>query len=302
MEIIRIQNKQFIELKNPTCAAIGNFDGVHLAHQILINESKKHNLKSAVITFSPHPSVYLKRMPNYPLITPLDKKIEIIKEFNVDYLIIIEFDDTIASMPKEEFITNLKKMNIKAIVCGYDFSFGRRGEGEALDLKNDFDLTIIKKYIYDDIRVSSTYIRELLDIGNVYEANRLLGREFSIRGEVVYGSQKGRFIGFPTANVDYKNYYLPQNGVYFVNIIVKGKRYLGMCNIGHNPTFNFAANKRMEVNIFDFDEDIYGEIVEVYFVKRIRDEKKFKSVDELLIQMNSDKAKCLEIDKCIKNN
>ena len=295
METVVIKYNNKICFPSPICAAIGNFDGVHLGHQRLIEECKRHNYKSAIITFSPHPSVYLKKMPNYPLITPMEKKTEIFSQMDVDYFIVIEFNDLVASTPKEKFMEMLKSMNIKSIVCGYDFTFGRRGEGTAMDLKAEFETYVIPKYVIDEVRVSSTYVRELLSIGNVSDANRMLGRSFSIRGEVVYGSQKGRVIGFPTANIDYKNYYLPLNGVYAVYLTVDNKRYLGMCNIGHNPTFNFAANKRMEVNIFDFNEDIYGKEIEVFFVKRIRDEKKFKTVNELLEQMNSDKLRCKEI-------
>ncbi len=295
METVVIKYNNVISFPEHICAAIGNFDGVHLGHQRLIDECKRHGYKSAVITFSPHPSVFLKKMPNYPLITPMEKKAEIFGGLGIDYFIIIEFNELIASTSKDKFIELLKKMNIKSIVCGYDFTFGRRGEGTAMDLQNDFELYVIPKYVIDDVRVSSTYVRELLGVGNVELANRMLGRSFSIRGKVVYGSQKGRVIGFPTANIDYKNYYLPLNGVYAVYVIVNGKRYLGMCNIGHNPTFNFAANKRMEINIFDFNENIYGEVIEAFFIKRIRDEKKFASINELLNQMNSDKNRCKEI-------
>ena len=132
-------------------------------------------------------------------------------------------------------------------------------------------------------------------IGNVYEANRLLGRHFSIRGKVKFGTQQGRVIGFPTANIDYKNYFLPETGVYFVNVKVEGILYLGMCNIGHNQTFNFSYNKRVEVNIFGLDADIYGDEIEIYFVQRIRNEMKFENVNDLIKQLKIDKAMCLEL-------
>ena len=188
----------------------------------------------------------------------------------------------------------MKFMNIKACVCGYDFTFARRAEGNIRDLEKFFEFYEVKKFIFDDVRVSTTYIRELLSAGNVHEANRLLGRFFSIRGNVVFGSQNGRIIGCPTANVNYKNYFLPGNGVYFVNVKIDEVYYFGMCNIGHNPTFNFQEQKKMEINIFNFDEDIYGSNIEVIVIEKIRNEQKFNNVDELVEQLKKDKLKCLE--------
>ena len=295
MKSIYIKDKNFISLPEPVCAAIGNFDGVHLGHQKLIDECKRHGLKSAVLTFYPHPSVFLKKIPNYPLITPLEKKTDVLSKMGIDYLIVVEFSEEVASMTKEEFIEALHKMNIKSCVCGYDFTFARRAEGTIRDLEKEFEFHEVKKFIMGDVRVSSTYIRELLSSGNVKEATRMLGRQFSIRGNVVYGIQKGRLLGFPTANVDYKNFFLPKTGVYFVNVIVDGVPYLGMANIGHNPTVEYVDKPKLEVNIFGFDDDIYMSNIEVYFIDRIRDEKKFDSLDDLIKQMKKDKAACLEL-------
>ncbi len=294
MKSIYIKDKKFTGLPEPVCAAIGNFDGVHLGHQKLIEECKRHGYKSAVLTFYPHPSVFLKKIPNYPLVTPLEKKTDVISKMGIDYLIVVEFNEEIAAMPKEEFIEALHAMNIKACVCGYDFTFARRAEGNISDLAKEFEFYEIKKYVLGDVRVSTTYIRELLAIGNIEEANKLLGRQFSIRGNVIYGLQNGRVMGFPTANVDYKNFFLPKTGVYFVNVIVDGEPYLGMANIGHNPTIDYQEKIRLEVNIFGLDEDIYGENIELYFIRRIRDEKKFNSEAELMKQLKEDKALCLE--------
>lgn len=295
MKSIFIKDKNFTPLPEPVCAAIGNFDGVHLGHQKLIEECKRHNLKSAVVTFYPHPSVFLKKIPDYRLVTPLEHKAEIFSRLGIDYLIVVEFDNELAQMSKEEFIKNMKFMNIQAFVAGYDFTFAKKAEGNIKDLAQNFEFYEVKKFIFDDVRVSTTYIRELLTNGNVHEANRLLGRQFSIRGNVVFGSQNGRIIGFPTANVDYKNYLLPASGVYFVNVKVDGIIYLGMCNIGHNPTVKYVDERRMEVNIFNLDDDIYGDNIEVIFVEKIRNETKFSSIEELRLQLCKDKAKCLEL-------
>jgi len=292
---IFIKDQNFTPLPEPVCAAIGNFDGVHLGHQKLIYECKRHGYKSAVLTFYPHPSVFLKKIPNYPLVTPLEKKSDIIARFGVDYLIVIEFTEELSQMTKEEFISKLKLLNIKSIVCGYDFTFGRRAEGNISDLAKEFEFYEVKKFVFDDVRVSSTYIRELISTGNVKEANRLLGRIFSITGKVKYGNQLGRLIGFPTANIDYKNYFLPAPGVYFANVLVDGIPHLGMANIGHNPTFNFKDKLELEVHIFNFDEDIYDNTIEVFFLTKIRDEKKYASKEELINQLKADKETCLSL-------
>ena len=295
MKTIIIRDQNFIPFTDDLCAAIGNFDGVHLGHQKLIDECKRHGLKSAVLTFYPHPSVFIKKIPNYPLITPLEHKIDIISSMGVDYLVVVRFDNDVMNMPKEEFINKMKYMNIKACVCGYDFTFGRKAEGNILDLAKNFDFYEIKKFTFDNVRVSSTYVRELLSIGNVKEVNKMLGRTFSIRGKVNFGEQKGRTIGFPTANIDYKNYYLPKTGVYFVNAKHGANIYLGICNIGHNPTFNYSESIKVETYIFNFDEDIYDEQIEIFFVERIRDEIKFSTKEELIKQIKIDKASALEI-------
>lgn len=295
MKIINIKSDSFEIISHPICAAIGNFDGVHLGHQKLIEECKRHGYKSAVLTFYPHPSVFLKKIPDYKLITPMEHKADIISRMGIDYLIVIEFNDTFAKLSKEDFIGLMKKLNIKACVCGYDFTFGWKASGNILDLAREFEFFEVKKFVFEDVRVSSTYIRELLALGDVEKANKLLGRSFSVRGKVDYGSQKGRLIGFPTANLDYKNYFLPSNGVYFVTVIVDNIYYFGMCNIGNNPTFNFQTVKRLEVNIFKLDADIYGESIEVIFHKKIRPEKAFDSKEMLIEQLKKDREYCYQL-------
>ena len=288
MDIIYVKNNNIKNIPDELCCAIGNFDGVHLGHQKLINESKAHNLKSAVLTFNPHPSVFLKKIKNYQLLTPIMLKKDIISKLGIDYFIIFEFNDEIAKYDKDEFMDILKKLNIKSIVCGYDFTFGFKALGNINDLKNNFIVYEIPKYVLDNVRVSSSYIRELLSFGNILDANRFLGRNYTILGSVIYGSQKGRLIGFPTANLCHEGYFLPKNGVYFVRIKHQNKFYFGMANIGHNPTFNFQSELRVEVHIFDMNQDIYNETIEVEFLRHIRDELKFSSVDELKNQLSFD--------------
>ena len=292
MRIINIKDKDFELIHEPLCAAIGNFDGVHIGHQKLIEESKRHGLKSAILTFYPHPSIFLKNIKDYKLLTPMEHKADLFSRMGIDYLIIIEFNTEIANLDKDEFINWMKKLNIKACVCGHDFSFGAKALGTPFDLYRHFETYIINKYSVNNVRVSTSYIKELLDQGNVEYANKLLGRDFSIRGKVVYGSQEGRLIGFPTANIDYRNYYLPINGVYFVGVKLNNVLYYGMCNVGNNPTFNYSYTKRLEVHVFGLNEDIYGQNVEVFFFKNIRKEIKFKSKEELVEQLKKDKLEC----------
>ncbi len=295
MKIINIDNENFKEISDELCAAIGNFDGVHLGHQKLIEECKRHNYKSAVLTFYPHPSTFLKKIPNYKLITPINHKADIFSKMGIDYLIIIEFNEKFANLSKEEFICLMKKLNIKSCVCGYDFSFGRKAEGNILDLSKEFEFYEVKKFIYDNVRVSSTYIRELLSIGDIEKVNKMLGRIFSIRGNVEYGTQKGRLIGFPTANLNYANYYIPSNGVYFVTIKINNILYYGMCNIGNNPTFNYSNNIKVEINIFGLNDNIYNNNIEVFFYKKIRNEKDFGSKEELIKQLKLDRDQCYKL-------
>ena len=190
MKTIYVKDGNFEPIITPLCAAIGNFDGVHLGHQKLIDECKRHGYKSPVLTFYPHPSVFIKKISNYPLITPLEQKVDVISRLGIDYLIVVDFNEEFMNLPKEGFIELLKKLNIKACVCGYDFTFGKKAEGNITDLAKEFEFYEVKKYTLDNIRVSSTYIRELLTDGNVKEAKRLLGRYYSIKGKVKYGNQK----------------------------------------------------------------------------------------------------------------
>ncbi|MBO5712531.1 MAG: bifunctional riboflavin kinase/FAD synthetase [Acholeplasmatales bacterium] len=294
MKTVFIRDKNFKPLEDNICCAIGNFDGVHKGHQKLIEESKKHGYKSGVITLYPHPSVFLKKIPNFPLITPIEAKIKVLESFNIDYLIIIEFDNDVANMSKEEFMDCLKTLNVKALVSGYDFTFGKAAEGDVRDLASNFEFYEVKKHSIDGVRVSSTYIRELLAAGNVVEAQNQMGRPHKISGKVVYGNQKGNRIGFPTANIDYTNYFLPAGGVYLVNVFVKDKKYIGMCNIGNNPTINYSATVKVEVHIIDFDGVLYGTDIDIEFIEKIREEYKFDSKEALVEQLNKDRELCIK--------
>lgn len=297
MNVIWLKEGSSLKIDEDLCCAIGNFDGVHLGHRQLINKSKEFNLKSAVLTFYPHPFTILKRINPYPQVTPIEHKIKIIESLGIEYLFIVEFTEDIANMEKLEFIKRLKDLGIKSVVCGYDFTFAKKASGTIKDLAEYFDFHEIPKFQIDNIRVSTTYVKELLTNGDMENASIMLGRNFNIFGKVIAGKELGRQMGFPTANINYGIYYLPKNGVYAVKVNYKNKTYQGMCNIGNNPTVDFSENIKMEVNIFDFNQSIYGEELEIIFYKRIRPEKKFNSITELEKQLMIDKNNTIEYFK-----
>ena len=288
MKVIYYEDFNVFAIKEGICAALGNFDGVHLGHQKLIEETKKHGYKSAVITFFPHPFFYLKNIRRYSLLSPIEEKIDLISCFEIDYLIIIGFNEKTAIKSKEEFMAMLKQLNVKMVVVGEDYHFAKHASGNAYDLAHNFNTKIISKVEIDNIRISSTYIKELLSDGNIVYANKLLNRPYEIVGRVIHGNKMGRTIGYPTANIDYGYHYLPKIGVYKGLVQYKNKEYKAMINIGNNPTFNYVEDIRMEVNIIGFNGNIYGETLKVSFLDFIRGEKKFNSKDELIAQLQLD--------------
>ena len=273
MEIFYINNLNDLpELEKNSCA-IGNFDGLHLGHRELIEKSKMIDLKTLVITFENINKI------NY--LTNVNQKIKLIENLNVDYLVIFPFN-VVRLVFYNEFMDVLKKLNVKHITCGADFKFGYQREGDILDLKKKFKLTVLEDFIINNTRVSSSNIKELIKNGFIEEANNLLIAPYTIVGEVIHGNKLGRTLGFPTANVDYKNYELPKNGVYLTITKIKDIDYLSMTNIGLNPTINEQEKTRLEVHILDFSDEIYGEEIEVSFIKYLREEKRFNNKKELI--------------------
>jgi riboflavin kinase/FMN adenylyltransferase len=272
--------------------ALGFFDGLHQGHLALVDEVKKiadeKHLKSAIMTFDRHPLSLLKNEKCQSLISSNDR-IELLADMGIDTLFVIRFTMDVAKLSPQAFIDQYLK-HVDHLVVGFDFHFGHKNKGDVSSLSHQhFEVSVIAPIMYDKKRkVSSTLIKELLTSGNVEEANRLLTRPFSIRGEVVHGKKRGRTIGYPTANVDFDSYYVIRRGVYGVRVKLNDSVYYGMGNVGINPTFNELSNDLLEVHIFDLDEDLYGKTIKVEFIKFIRDEKTFSNIEELKLQLKKD--------------
>ena len=288
-------------------ATIGSFDGIHIGHkkilQTLTKIAKKNNGKSILITFWPHPRYVLKKNNDFKLLTSLDEKIKLFEKNKIDILYIVDFSLKFSKFSANKFIENilLEKLKINCLLIGYNNNFGRNREGNIRYLeenkkKFDIDIISIPKQSVDKISISSTKIREYLNNGKINSANRLLGRKYSINGKIVRGNGIGRKINFPTANIeiDEPKKLLPKSGVYAVEVILNKKIYLGMLNIGYNPTIK-NEKKSIEVNIFEFSEDIYNNKISINFIRRIRNEKKFKNLNELKKQLIIDKKKVKSI-------
>lgn len=308
MEVIKLGFPLNIDKSEipPLSMALGYFDGVHLGHQKVILEAKKQanqkGLRSAVMTFDPHPSVVLgKNEKHVQYITPLADKINLIEELGIDYLFIVHFTAAFANLLPQEFIDQyVIDLNVKHVAAGFDFSYGRMGKGtmEILPFhsREKFTFTIVDKFTSGDEKVSSTRIRQYIRNGSTTELPELLGRFYMTAGTVVHGDKRGRTIGFPTANVDTKDdYILPPLGVYAVKIKIGEDWYEGVCNVGYKPTFNNDALKvSVEVHIFNFQKDIYGEEVNIEWHQYLRKEQKFSGIEELVAQIEKDKQNAIK--------
>ncbi|WP_062105034.1 bifunctional riboflavin kinase/FAD synthetase [Bacillus niameyensis] len=302
MKIVRIEHPHHYQKHDfPSLTiALGFFDGVHKGHQEVIKMTKEialeKNTKSAVMTFDPHPSIVLGKKSNVQYITPLQEKIEQIATLEVDYLMIVHFTESFANLLPEEFVKQyLLLLNVKHVVAGFDYTYGKFGKGtmETLPIhsKGEFGVTIIPKMEIGDEKISSTSIRLSLNQGDIERTNELLGRKFVNRGTVIHGEKRGRTIGFPTANILIEDdYIIPNTGIYVVKMLVKGNWELGACSVGYNPTFNRVGESNLSVEVFllDFDQSIYDEEVTIEWHKKLRDEQKFDGVDELIAQIKQD--------------
>lgn len=282
---------------------IGTFDGVHIGHQRIIEqlnvESEKIGGESVLFTFYPHPKMVLfPDSHNVKLLQTQEEKIAKLDRFGLQNLIIFPFTKEFSRMTATEFVRDflVNKLSVKKLIIGYDHQFGKNREGNIEFLKEvapvyGFEVIEIPAQDVDDVNVSSTKVRRALLEGDITIANAYLGENFELNGLVVRGNQLGRTIGFPTANIDLQSELklIPANGVYAVTVILQdGKKYAGMMNIGVRPTVDHSEKRSIEVNIFDFAAEIYGQQISVQLLRRIRDEKKFDSVDHLIEQLKED--------------
>lgn len=291
------------ELKNKypaTVIALGTFDGLHLGHTDVINTAKDYaersGLKLAVFTFSNHPLVLIRPDLVPVRIISAEEKIKLLESFGVDYLINIPFTEDFAALSPDEFLDRLACFNYRCLVVGENFTYGFLGSGKTETLersgrKNGFDVIVRPLVKMNGNVVSSTGIRNLIQAGHIEYANRMLGRAYAITGKIVHGEQRGRKLGFPTANIEllHGEMAVPAPGVYAVTASIEGRIYEGMGNIGNNPTFNDVEHARLEVNLFNCSGDLYGKTMSVQFHKYIRAEKKFSGVEELCRQIEEDK-------------
>jgi len=289
---------------------IGTFDGVHLGHREVISELKRYSAlsggESVVFTFEPHPRIIIApQEDSLRLLSTKGEKIRLMEKIGIDHLVIYPFTSEFSKLSYDEFVSEIlvKGMNISSLVVGYDHRFGKGRQGnfnslEILSRSLNFKVEQMSQLVVDNKIVSSTRIRQALGAGDIVKANHFLGYQYSLSGKVVQGNQLGRKIGFPTANIDtYDDHKLvPADGVYAVMVESGGRVFKGMLNIGMRPTVNHNADhKTIEVNIFNFDEDIYDSEITLFFVERIRNEQKFDGIDLLRDQLFKDQEIAMDI-------
>lgn len=287
------------EVPGPVCVAIGVFDGVHLGHQALIRramqEAARRGGPAVALTFHPHPARVLRPETAPRLLTSTPHKARLIGDLECPVLLQVTFDTAFAAQPPEEFIRALAAAGrqLAAICVGHDWAFGRNRSGNVallvrLGAELGFETIEIDPVEVDGEPVSSTRIRRAVQAGEFATAKKMLGRDYTILGTVRHGAQLGGRIGFPTANLAAHNEQFPPDGVYAVRLLRAGKWLDGVANVGVRPTVNNTAEKLLEVHIFDFADDCYGEDVEVQFVQFLRAEKKFPGIDDLKAQILAD--------------
>ena len=279
---------------------IGNFDGVHLGHRQLLKKIKldceNKNLLFVVVTFVPHPQKILHPEKERFLINSYEQRRNLLKELGVDVLVEMKFTRDFSTLKAEEFLEKylLAYPNLKNFYLGYDFAFGANKEGghdlvHSLCRPTGVEIEIQPKFEYEDVVVSSSLIRERLLSGKIDDVEFILQRPFHLEGVVIKGEGRGKKIGFPTANIQVSpDLIIPQRGVYVTRTIYNGMVYQSVTNIGHNPTFKDTDLVHIETNLFDFNNDIYGEVLDIQFLHKLRDERKFATVNELITQIKAD--------------
>ena len=288
-----------------TIVTIGTFDGIHIGHQKilkdLIKTAKKEGKKSVLLTFFPHPRMVLQKDNKILLLNTIEEKSGLLEKMGLDYLIIHPFSREFSRLTALDFVRDIlvNKLNTSRLIIGYDHHFGKNREGNIHQLKEysllyDFKVEEIPAQDIDDVSVSSTKIRTALKEGNLKTANNYLGYHYMLNGSVVSGKKLGGTIGFPTANLEIKEPYklVPKTGVYIIKTHINTVLYTGIMNIGFNPTV-LGKHQTIEAHLFDFNEDLYGKEIMIEFIYFLREEHKFKSIEELVVQLNIDKENAI---------
>ncbi len=306
--MVTVQSISKYDQRYPTAITIGTFDGVHIGHRKILERLIKNaatlDLKSTVLTFFPHPRMVLQKDVDIKLLNTIGEKTKILRAMGLDQLIIHPFTKEFSRLSATEFVRDIlvNDLKTKKIIIGYDHRFGRNRNANITDLKAfgstlDFEVEEISAQEIDDVSVSSTKIRKALEEGDIPTANSYLGYNYMLTGSVKKGKGLGRQIDFPTANLNIPESYklVPKNGVYVVQSELFGKTVHGMMNIGYNPTVSGEGQVSIEIHYFDFDQDLYGQEIQVDILHRIRDEHKFESVAALKSQLHKDKETSLSL-------
>lgn len=283
-------------------ATIGNFDGVHLGHQAVLTQlamkADMLNLPAVVITFEPQPYEYFVPEKAPARLSRFREKVEALRAYSIQKLCVLRFNRQLAEMRAETFIQKLlvEGLNVRYLVVGDDFRFGKDRQGDFALLQkvgkqHGFQVVNMHTFAIEDMRVSSTRIREALQDGDLVVAEKLLGRPYRMSGRVAHGDKRGRRMGYPTANIHLHRAKVPLNGVYAVQLYgIDEEPVNGVANIGVRPTISGSDKALLEVHLFDFEREIYGEHVQVFFLKKLRDEQKFADLDQLIAQIHIDSA------------
>jgi len=298
LKVVNSLNKY--KSKNKSIVTLGTFDGVHIGHQKIIEQlnKDKKDAKSVLLTFFPHPRMVLQDASDLKLLNTIEEKKQLLAKFGLDTLIVEPFTKEFSRLTALNFVRDIliNKLHIKKLVIGYDHRFGKNREGSFENLQElselyNFDLEQIKAQDIKEVAVSSTKIRKALEEGDIEKANNYLGYEYLLTGNVVHGRGLGKKWHYPTINLDIPESYklIPKTGVYIVKTTIDDTVYFGMMNIGNRPTVN-GKHQTIEVHLFDFNQDVYGEKIQVNVMKRLRDEKKFNSVNELIQQIKEDES------------
>ncbi|WP_419726917.1 bifunctional riboflavin kinase/FAD synthetase [Terrisporobacter petrolearius] len=296
--MIIINSLNEVKSFDKSVVTIGKFDGIHKGHEVLIEKtvdySKQEQLTSVVFTFKNSPISYFSNIITREIITEVEKMNKL-KLLGVDVVIDIPFNKDMAEISAEDFVKQIlvDKLGAKKLIIGHDFAFARKREGtppilKILGKKYGFDVEVIEPVVINNIRVSSTHVKDLIYAGRVDEIKNYLGRNYAIEGTVIHAKQLGRTLGFPTANLRLQeNLIIPKRGIYATKVHIGNEVYVGATNIGYNPTVN-GEQMSVETNILQFNKDIYGKTIKLEFLERIRDEKKFKDLNELKLQLKMD--------------